>query len=292
MNARLGAHEPGESMRMKPTANTNEIAVTNEQEKKPGKYAALNSFLQIAIIVPLALFIKSNTIELFKIPTGSMEPTLYGSKDMGQGFGDHLFVGRFSYGLSGILKVPFVNWRIKMPYNRIMLPGTHPPRVGDVVVFEYPGDPRIDYIKRCAGTPGDHVSISNGHLYVNSAIVTNSPAAATYVQYQNAGLLADDAWSLREAVTMIAKNRGSDSIKDAVYVNGRSYREVEHVIGAVSPDTPVHAEVRVPTNCFFMLGDNSAHSADSRYWGFVPMELIKGKALSVYLPIKRIQTVR
>lgn len=284
-------------MRMKRTAHTIKPAPPPPQDpaqddaKKPARHGALHSFLQIAIIVPLALFVKSNTIELFKIPTGSMQPTLYGAKDMGEGFGDHLFVGRFSYGLSGILKVPFGNWRIKMPYDRIMLPGTHPPRVGDVVVFEYPVDPRIDYIKRCAGTPGDRISVVNGQLYVNDALATNSSVVVTNVHYRNEGLLATDPGVLRQAVSYVVQIRGSDTIKDCLYVNGKPYRQVEGLLHKMA-GSAVKSEIHVPSNCFFMLGDNSGASADSRYWGFVPMELIKGKALCVYLPFKRIQKVR
>jgi signal peptidase I len=270
------------------------------QEKRtaaPRTTSSLNTLLQILIIIPVALFIKSNTVELFKIPTGSMEPTLYGANDMGSGFGDHILVGRFSYGLNGIIKVPLVNWRFKMPYTRLMLPGMRQPRAGEVVVFENPVDPRIDYIKRCGGTPGDRIRIRNGHLYVNDAIVTNSPATASYVRYTNNGLLADRFDGVRGAVQEIVRREGTGAIKDCVFVNGRPYGQVENEVdrnlASFDPKMDlITSEVRVPSNCFFMLGDNSAHSLDSRYWGFVPLQLVKGKALCVYLPIKRIRTVR
>ncbi len=315
---------------------------------------ALSTILQLLIIIPLALFIKSNTIELFKIPTGSMEPTLYGANDLGRGFGDHLLVLRFPYGLSGTIKVPLLNWRIQMPYQRLCFGGMHAPRVGDVVVFENPVDPAIDYIKRCAGASGDRVTIRDGHLFVNGWIVTNSPATASYVRYSNVGLLSTHYAEVRRQVSKIMENKlanilatnptmasavckilnsprgaptlpqligtlrnngellvelvspyarmqllklmeetGCTAIKDAVYVNGTRYREVEAGMQrSASIGDPIESEVRVPTNCFFMMGDNSAHSLDSRYWGFAPLELVKGKAWVVYLPIKRIRLVR
>jgi signal peptidase I len=314
---------------------------------------AVSTTLQLLIIIPVALFIKSNTIELFKIPTGSMEPTLYGANDMGRGFGDHLLVLRFPYGLSGVIKVPLVNWRFQMPYQRLSFWGMHLPRVGDVVVFENPVDPAIDYIKRCAGTPGDRITIRDGRLWVNDHMVTNAPATATYVRYTNVGLLSMHYPDVRRQVAKVMEytlanilatnptetlavcsllggprgaptpaqliatlrspqllldiaspyarqqllrlmtQRGCDSIKDAVYINGTRFRELDAGIqrGASIGD-PVRSEIRVPTNCFFMMGDNSAHSLDSRYWGFAPLDLIKGKAWVVYLPIKRIQMAR
>jgi len=331
-------------------------ASTTSAARRPpqtGWRHALSTFLQLLIIIPLALFIKSNTIELFKIPTGSMEPTLYGANDMGRGFGDHLLVLRFPYGLSGIVKVPLLNWRIPLPYQRLMFGGMRPPRVGDVVVFENPVNPAIDYIKRCAGAPGDRVSIHNGHLYVNGVVVTNRPATATYVRYTNVGLLSQRLPELRyqigkameyalagvlatndvlarelceltrtprgrptpqqligalrenaalgemllpsarQQLLRIMVQTGCDAIKDHVFVNGQPYRQVEAASArGAPPGDVITTELVVPTNSFFMLGDNSSHSLDSRYWGFAPLDLIKGRAWVVYLPIKRIQRVR
>jgi len=319
---------------------------------------AWNTLWQMLIIIPVALFVKSNTIELFKIPTGSMEPTLYGANDMGRGFGDHLFVSRCTYGLSGVMKIPLLNWRVQLPYRRLMFWGMRQPRVGDVVVFENPVDPRIDYIKRCAGAPGDRVAIRKGRLFVNDNIITNTPAQATYVTYVNAGLLADRYAPLsravaklgeiylarviatngalaREALAIVQRDHphvtpqalqtllldpnqlvrdrlrpatlasfarfverhGGAEAASHVTVNGRPFLAVaadverrvatfDHVLDTID------VTVTVPSNSFFMLGDNSAASLDSRYWGFVPFDLIKGKALCVYLPIKRIRVVR
>ena len=319
----------------------------------------------LILLLLFFFFLKSNTIELFKIPTGSMEPTLYGANDMGKGFGDHLFVLRGAYGLSSRIKVPFVNWRIPLPDYRIMLPGMSLPKSGDVVVFENPTNTKIDYIKRCAGTPGDKISIStNGYLVVNGEIFTNSPAQAQYVHYTNQGLLGDkfnvvenqiyeialgnlfataktNLIVKNELITKISNQIGNlkkakiifnqflfpthsrqnqenrfrmekrlhsifkkfiklknfDKIKDCVLINGRPYREVEKEIkNKTSKINPIFddivSEVIVPENSFFMLGDNSPHSADSRFWGFVPLNLIKGRAWCVYLPIKRAKMIR
>jgi signal peptidase I len=272
-----------------------------EKNLKNNENNSLMMIIKETVVLILLLlfffFLKSNTIELFKIPTGSMEPTLYGANDMGKGFGDHLLVLRGAYGLSSRIKVPFVNWRIPLPNYRIMLPGMGQPKVGDVVVFENPTNDKIDYIKRCAGTPGDKIRITEGNLYVNDKIFTNSPAQAQYVYYTNEGLLGDKFNVVKNIVNKISNFERSDSIKDTLLINGKPYRTVEkEILNRTSKIKPIFddivSEIIVPTNSFFMLGDNSARSADSRYWGFVPLDLVKGRAWCVYLPIKRAKMIR
>jgi signal peptidase I len=268
-----------------------------EQSKKTGVMAAIwRDLRMIIIIVPLALLLKSNTVELFKIPTGSMEPTLYGAKDMGHGFGDHILVLRFAYGLSSRIKVPFANWHLPLPKYRLMVPGMRQPLVGEVVVFENPVDTRIDYIKRCAGTPGDRVRIEDGKLYVNDQMQTNTQAQASYVHYTSAGLLANSFVSLRKTVDDVCRLTKDDWIKDCLTINGDPYREIERTVDLRTAGfdpmlDKIQSEVTVPAKSFFMLGDNSAFSQDSRYWGFVPEDLVKGRAWLVYLPFKRVRVI-
>lgn len=263
----------------------------------------VKSILCTVGLILLALLLKSNTIELFKIPTGSMEPTLYGAKEMGRGFGDHIFVLRCAYGFNCQIKIPIVDWTLPLPKGYWMLPFMHLPEVGDVVVFEHPANRNIDYIKRCAGTPGDTVRIEDGHLFVNDKIVTNRPATATYVRYTYDGLFSRQLQTIGNAVLDVVKRTGNEEIYDALYIDGVPFRSIKPVEGeknfVMVGDRKVHVlkdkvtpEVRVPENCFFMLGDNSAHSADSRYWGFAHRDTLKGRALCVYLPIKRIRVIK
>ncbi len=328
-----------------------------KNNKQPKWLAILKETLGLALLLAFFFFLKSNTIELFKIPTGSMEPTLYGANEMGNGFGDHLLVLRCAYGFSSKIKIPFLNWHVPLPDYRIMTPGMKLPEVGDVVVFENPTDERIDYIKRCAGTPGDHIKIKDGKLFVNDKIITNSPATANYVYYTNAGMLCDKFVTVKTAVDSIidkqlieavktndhvknelfsikskgaavglssflvsAVNRGGgllgrdfknyfpqimsiveryhlDKIKDSILINGKPYRvvekQVENQSAGFNPLTEtIVSEIVVPENSYFMLGDNSAASADSRYWGFAPINLIKGRAWCIYLPIKRVRLIK
>lgn len=337
--------------------NMNEDISKQKENKQPKWLAVIKEILGLGLLLAFFFFLKSNTIELFKIPTGSMEPTLYGANEMGHGFGDHLLVLRCAYGFSSKIKIPFLNWHVPIPEYRVMIPGMRLPKVGDVVVFENPTDERIDYIKRCAGTPGDHIKIKDGHLFVNDKIITNSPATASYVYYTNAGMLCDRFITVEAAVESIidktlvkavktnahirnelfsimpkgtarnlssafasAVNRGGgllsmqfkeyipqimsivkryhlDKIKDSILINGKPFRvvekQVENKTAGFNPITDtIVSEIVVPEKSYFMLGDNSAASADSRYWGFAPLELIKGRAWCIYLPLKRIRMIR
>ncbi|MFA5157050.1 MAG: signal peptidase I [Candidatus Omnitrophota bacterium] len=176
----------------------------------------------ILIAFILAMFIRTFVVQAFKIPTGSMRPTLLE--------GDIILVNKFIYGA----KVPFINFRI--PKVRI-------PKRGDIVVFIYPDDPKKDFIKRLVGLPGDTVEIKNGTIYIN-----NHP-------------LIDYGFSQRYYY-----NRGDFA--------------------------PEGVKIAVPKDSYFVLGDNSASSQDSRYWGFVPAENILGQAMVVYWPPQRVRIIK
>jgi len=172
--------------------------------------------------VILALLIRSFVIQPFKIPTGSMEPTLRP--------GDRILVLRYVYGL----RVPFTTKRFFK---------WHDPEVGDIIVFNYPEEPRRDFIKRCVALPGDTVSIRNGRLLRNDAFLQKEP------------------------------------FKRIFYYNKGPYgREGE--------------EIDVPQEAYFALGDNSASSKDSRYWGFLDDKYLIGKAILVYWPPNRIRILK
>jgi len=283
------------------------MAITKKREageKTPGKEkkqkltvrAVIRDLIVITLLIAGALILKSNTIELFKIPTGSMEPTLYGAGDLGKGFGDHILVQRFAYGLTSKVKVPIIGKNLPLPKYHVL---KRMPKVGDVVVFENPTDSRIDYIKRCCGTPGDRIKIWNGLLYVNGQNITN----VSGTRYENQGLLSTRLGVVKKTVDAIVRSRGSDTIKDALYINKEPYRTFERSVrnGRLVSDNGqsmdiknfvIESEIVVPTNSFFMLGDHSMNSSDSRYWGFAGVEHLKGRAWVVYLPIKRIKVIR
>ncbi len=196
----------------------------------------------IVYAVILALFIRTFFLQTFKIPTGSMEPTLRGA--MNYGHGDKIIVIKFLYGF----RIPFTDKKI-FEVER--------PERGDVVVFETKGieglDQRKDFIKRVVALGGERVQI-----------------------------VADN--SLWNPSDPIIEDGGH------IYINGKRLTEPADV--ADRKYYPVgeygESEVTVPANSYFMLGDNSLNSRDSRFWGFVPDNNVVGKAVAIYWPPNRI----
>lgn len=167
-----------------------------------------------AIAVLLALFIRTFVVQAFKIPSGSMEPTLL--------VGDHILVNKFIYGI----KIPFVRTNL--------IPIGEPSR-GDVIVFIYPVDKSKDFIKRVIGLPGDTIRIEGKKIFIN-------------------GKLYEDPHGF--------------------------YRPSSR--GGNPGNSPGFGPVTVPPDSYFVMGDNRDQSWDSRSWGYVPEEFIKGKALIIY----------
>ena len=167
-----------------------------------------------AIAIVLALFVRTFIVQAFKIPSGSMIPTLQ--------IGDHILVNKFIYGI----KMPFTDTTI--------IPITHPHR-GDIIVFKFPEDETKDFIKRVIGLPGDKIEIRQQQVYING-----QPLVEPYVVHL-------DAFTRRPGAP------------------GDNY----------GPAT-------VPDGAFFVMGDNRDRSLDSRFWGFVKEEKIKGKAFVIY----------
>jgi signal peptidase I len=181
--------------------------------KKKGKLREYAEAIIVALI--LALIIRAFVVQAFKIPSGSMKPTLL--------VGDHILVLKFIYGT----KVPFTDKRI--------LVFTEPKR-GDIIVFRYPKDPSRDFIKRVIGVGGDVVEEKNKIVYVNG-----KPLNEPYIQHTDN--------DIRPLSKDVRDNFG-----------------------------PVY----VPEGKLFVMGDNRDQSYDSRYWGFVDMKDVKGKAFIIY----------
>ena len=211
--------------------------------------------------VILAVFVlRSFLFEPFKIPSGSMIPTLL--------VGDLILVNKFTYGL----RLPVVNTKLTQ--------GT-PPKRGDVMVFRYPPKPSLDYIKRVVGVPGDEVAYLNKKLTINGQPVeTNKlpdffdPDAMRYFRQfeerlgeKNHRLLNDD-----ERPAFVA------GVDDFPFKQNCRY-SVEGVV------------CRVPEGHYFMMGDNRDNSLDSRYWGFVPDKNIVGRAFLIWMNFANLSRV-
>lgn len=189
------------------------------------------SFFAVFLIV---LLLRSFLIEPFRIPSGSLEPTLL--------VGDFVAVNKFAYGF----RLPVIEKKVLPVAN---------PKTGEVAVFRWPPDPSFDYIKRVIGVPGDKVSYHNKVLTING-----KEAARTFVEYT------------------VDESSGKPVAKYKENLNG-----VVHDI-FIRADVPAQDfEVTVPAGAYFMMGDNRDDSADSRFWGFVPDNYLRGKAFLVWM---------
>lgn len=186
-----------------------------EEKTKSGKGRLRENLEAVLIAIVLALFIRTFVVQAFKIPSGSMKPTLK--------IGDHILVNKFIYG-------------VKLPFSEITLIPVSDPDRGDIIVFEYPVEPDKDFIKRVIGLPGDTVEIRDKKVYVNAKPLNHHYGMHT------------DNQTLPSAV---------------------NHRDN-------------FGPVTVPEGAYFVLGDNRDNSYDSRFWGFVEEEIIKGEAFIIY----------
>ena len=204
--------------------------------------------------VVIAVFVlRSFLFEPFKIPSGSMVPTLV--------VGDLILVNKFQYG-------------IRMPVTGTKLIANKDPQRGDVMVFHYPVDPRIDYIKRVVGVPGDEV------VYTNQSLTINGQK----VPVQSQGEYYDDD-SLRYA-PKYSEQLGTAPHGILVDTKRPSiYRPMESFVNFRDNCryTAEGLSCKVPAGHYFMMGDNRDNSQDSRFWGFVPDENIVGRAFVVWM---------
>lgn len=192
------------------------------------------SFFPVILAV---LVLRSFIVEPFRIPSGSMMPTLL--------VGDFILVNKFDYGL----RLPVLN-------SKIVDIGE--PQRGDVVVFRYPRDPSVDYIKRVVGLPGDRIGYYNKVVYING---------------KPAGQIPDGVY--------IGKGAG-------VSMSGASRRreqlgKVQHDILVMPHTSGVEGEFTVGKGQYFVMGDNRDNSNDSRYWGTVPEANLVGKAFRIWM---------
>lgn len=215
-------------------------------------------------MVLLVIGIRGFVAEPFKIPSPSMVPTLL--------VGDYIFVKRFAYGL-------------RVPFTKFWLLEFSEPHRGDVVVFTYPEDESLDFIKRVVGVPGDKIAMRAGELYLNGKAVEHKDFTVASADHEDncQAILSDETNSVVP-----------DNLKPVPYLRDARYamQKVEYLEDAPahfiqhtvqSDDNPADFEITVPERSYFVMGDNRDHSMDSRFWGFVPRENLKGRALFIWL---------
>lgn len=203
------------------------------------------SFFPVILVVFL---VRSFIVEPFKIPSGSMMPTLLA--------GDYILVNKYTYGL----RVPVLN-NAFVEMNK--------PARGDVIVFHYPPDTSIDYIKRVIGLPGDKIRYQDKQLQINGQPIALEPVGD--YEYVMSGLNIMTAKQYREQLG----NVSHDILIHDVMVNYDS-----DAIGAKFAN---NEEIMVPAGHYLAMGDNRDNSSDSRVWGFVPENNLVGKAFFIWM---------
>ena len=203
-------------------------------------------------VILVVFLLRSFLFEPFKIPSGSMIPTLL--------VGDLILVNKYHYGI----RLPVLNRKIIEVAD---------PKRGDVMVFRYPLDPSVDYIKRVIGVPGDEVAYLNKRLTINGQPVPEQPLPDFYdddsLRYMQ---------QLKEDISGVSHNILNDKTHPPGVMPFESFPNKENCRYSAEGVT-----CKVPAGHYFMMGDNRDNSQDSRYWGFVPDENIVGKAFFVWM---------
>ena len=216
-------------------------------------------------VILVVFLLRSFLFEPFKIPSGSMIPTLL--------VGDLILVNKFHYGV----RLPVINKKII---------ANNDPKRGDVMVFRYPKDTSIDYIKRVVGVPGDEISYRGQQLYVNGTLAPTQPLPDFY---DEDSLRYEPQFS--EKLGDVEHKILVDPRRPSNYGSGpKGFPNAQNC--NYSPEGVV---CKVPAGHYFMMGDNRDNSQDSRYWGFVPDENIVGRAFFVWMnfgDLKRIGPFR
>jgi signal peptidase I len=229
---------------------------------EPGTVDYARSFFPVALVV---LVLRSFIFEPFRIPSDSMMPTLLD--------GDFIIVNKYAYGL----RLPVL--------NRKVVPIGSPQR-GDVVVFRYPRDPSVNYIKRLVGLPGDHVEVSRDRITINGQPVPFKIIApyndGCYINMQ----LAEEHIGVHVHQSMLCPTEFKVTAETPAGCNRGESRGYycggdNQSAAALVDDTPVFSTT-VPAGSYFMMGDNRDNSEDGRVWGFVPEDNLVGKATRIW----------
>lgn len=245
-----------------------------------------NRIIFLAMTAMLAIAVKSCLLDAYKIPSASMERTLL--------VGDCIFVNKFIYGLQLPEWLP-----IAQAATRTHVLGIKTVKRGDVIVFEFPGErdevfaPRGKYfVKRCIGLPGDTISIANGSVIVNrdTTFCSTTDASARFKPHQP----YPDIFPIGAAFNpdyygpIIVPHRAAVLPVNAQTIGqwytfiAREGHTVDTTGAAITIDGTATSSYAVERDYLFVLGDNRENSADSRFWGFVPVDNVIGQAVMVY----------
>ena len=232
----------------------NEIKVEHSENSKEvngsWKEKAWREFKSISLILIIVLGFRSVFFEPFRIPSGSMIPSLM--------IGDFILVNKMSYGF----KVPFSDWFS----DPIYIGEQKNPKRGDVIVFKFPKDKSINYIKRVIGVPGDTIEMINKEVFVNGEKIKTVDISSGPEGAKIKGDMDEKfkPYNLKYFRTKTGNHEHYTQVNQDNFYNSDFSKRV------------------IPNGKFFVMGDNRDFSSDSRFWGYVSHELIKGEAIFVW----------
>lgn len=220
-----------------------------EAPPRSSQQAALDWAKSIGGAVVLFLILRTFLVQTFVITSSSMEETLL--------VGDFLILSKAAYGPA-------------VPYTEVRLPGYTEPERGDVVVFRPPHDPGLDVVKRVVGMPGDTLRMEDKVLFIDSR-----PYPEPYTRFSD--LTGDVAhpwmrWQCGDRVALSPDISGAFRVPEEYVTDGEACRPTRDAWGPIV----------VPPEHYFMMGDNRDDSVDSRYWGFLEGDRIRGEAVMIY----------
>ena len=212
------------------------------------KIIRLSTLTILAATLVICLILLVTAIGNYRIPSGAMVPTLL--------VGDFILVNKFHYGL-------------RLPITHIKISDGEKPKHGDVIVFRYPEDESILYVKRVIGLPGDRIKYYGRRLTINDRPVS---------------IVFDHKYKGLGTRENMMKKGGCDKVNAACDVYGENIDQLEYNV-MTDPDVrySFDGEILVPEGQYFVMGDNRDHSNDSRFWGFVPEKNLVGKALMIWM---------
>jgi len=255
---------------------------------KPGVKQEIKSW---ALIILIALGIKQTIVASYHVPTGSMENTIM--------TGDFLFGNNFIYGsrTPDWIGIPYTRIGFHIPWFR--LPAIKKPAQGDVVIFKYPVDQYVHYVKRCIAAPGQTIEVRNKSVFIDGErypdpVHSKYVRPTTYSEYwEDYNIFPRGAGNQdnygpiyvpKEGDTLRLGEYPTQLLKNVVELAHHSFyiQDGKIVIDGRKQDYYV-----VEQDYYFMMGDNRDNSLDSRFWGFVPFDLVVGKAMIVWLSINK-----
>lgn len=214
----------------------------------PPKSAVRDFFEQGLVTVIMALFLMTFIAQAVQVPTGSMQNNI--------NIGDNLFVNKFVFGQP----TKWLSW---------ILP-TREIRHSDVIVFKLPSDPKVNYVKRVIGLPGDTVLVRGEDVLVNNVIIPEQRVRVRLTGPEHS------------ALPEIRTEPAPEGARYKVYYTEKDAASMREAFEAHSMRFAVNEAAKVPADSFFVMGDSRDNSLDSRYWGFVPRANVVARALYVH----------